>query len=153
MNAARLSLEATPKALVMIVVNAATRPSSPMDLSSKEPGAAAIMSAVSRAELQRYNVESLALMRRSLAEWADALSTNDHTVTPYLITLDFESIADAEKRSVFNNMATSFSLPAEEVDALKQAGRRLLRQSEEFQRLVDHVRLSDRNLRQSDNQL
>jgi len=142
-NASRLLLAATPRVLVMIVVNAATRPSSPMDLSSSEPGAAAIMSAVSRTELQRYNVESLALMRRSLAEWADALSTKDHTVTPYLITLDFESIADAGKRSVFNNMATSFSLPAEEVDALKQAGRRLLRESEEFQRLLAELSSSD----------
>jgi hypothetical protein len=40
---------------------------------------------------------------------------------------------------VFNNMATSFSLPAEEVDALKDAGHRLLRQSPEFQQLLSHL--------------
>lgn len=142
-NAAHLLLAETPKIVAMIVVNAATRPSSPMDLSSKAPNSAAIMSAVSRTELQRYNVESLALMRSSLTEWAEALSTEDHAVTPYFITLDFESIADPAARSVFNNMATSFSLPAEEVDALKQAGHRLLRESGEFQRLLEQLRPSD----------
>ena len=143
-NAARLLGQTTPKVIALIVVNAGTRPRSPMDLSSKEPSAAAIMSAVSRTELQRYSVESLALMHRKLGEWADELSTEGHTVTPYFITLDFESIADPEKRSVFNNMATSFSLPAEEVDALKEAGHRLLRQSPEFQQLLGKLQAARR---------
>jgi NTE family protein len=138
-NAARLLQQTTPKVIAVIVVNAGTRPSSPMDLSSDEPNAAAIMSAVSRTELQRYSVESLALMHRKLGEWADELSTEGYTVTPYFITLDFESIADLKTRSVFNNMATSFSLPAEEVDALKDAGHRLLRQSPEFKQLLSHL--------------
>ena len=142
-NAARLLLEATPKVIVVIVVNAATRPSSPMDLSSKAPSSAAVMSAVSRTELQRYDLESLALMRSSLTEWAEVLSTGNHIVTPYFITLDFESIANAKERSLFNNMATSFSLPAEEVDALKEAGHRLLRESAEFQRLIEQLNTSD----------
>ena len=64
------------------VENAAPRPGSPMDLSSKAPDTAATMSAISRTELQGSELESLAQLRHSLTEWADALSTEDHSVTP-----------------------------------------------------------------------
>jgi NTE family protein len=92
---------------------------------------------------QRYDLESLTLMRRSLTEWAQVLSTRTRVVTPYFITLDFQSIADAKERSVFNTMATSFSLPAEEVDALKEAGHRMLRESDDFQRLIKQLNTCD----------
>ena len=82
-------------------------------------------------------------MRRSLTEWAQVLSTRTRVVTPYFITLDFQSIADAKERSVFNTMATSFSLPAEEVDALKEAGHRMLRESDDFQRLIKQLNTCD----------
>ena len=71
-----------------------------------------------------------------MERWATELSTPDHKVTPYFIKLDFESIADEKVRLVFNNMATSFSLPNEEVDNLIEAGRVLLRRSPDYQRLI-----------------
>jgi NTE family protein len=120
-----------------------------MDLRSEQPSAAAVVGAVSHTELKRYNVESLALMHRKLAEWADELSTEGRTVTPYFITLDFESIADPQTRSIFNNMATSFSLPAEEVDALKEAGHLLLRQSPEFRKLLDQLQSANHSTQEN----
>jgi len=75
-----------------------------------------------------------------MERWATELSTPDHKVTPYFIKLDFESIADEKVRLVFNNMATSFSLPNEEVDNLIKAGRVLLRQSPDYQRLIALIR-------------
>ena len=71
-----------------------------------------------------------------MERWATELSTPDHKVIPYFIKLDFESIADEKVRLVFNNMATSFSLPNEEVDNLIEAGRVLLRRSPDYQRLI-----------------
>ena len=61
-------------------------------------------------------------------------------MTPYFIKLDFESIADKRVQLIFNNMATSFSLPNEEVDSLIEAGHQLLRNSPDYQRLVALIR-------------
>jgi NTE family protein len=83
------------------------------------------------------------LLRESLERWATELSTPDHKVTPYFIKLDFESIADERVRLIFNNMATSFSLPNEEVDNLIEAGHVLLQQSPDYQRLIALIRKAE----------
>jgi len=66
-------------------------------------------------------------------------------VTPYFIRIDFESIGDPEIRVLFNNVATSLALPADEVNNLIEAGHRLLRQSPEFRDLVAHMQSLDKN--------
>ena len=75
--------------------------------------------------------------------WSTELSTPDHKVTPYFIKLDFESIADERVRLIFNNMATSFSLPNEEVDNLIEAGHVLLQQSPDYQRLIALIKKAE----------
>lgn len=143
-QASKLLLGRTPSIIAMVVVNAETRPDRPMDLSSKSPGTSAVLGALTDTQLQRYNVESIALMQSSLKQWSNELSTPDQTVTPYFIQLDFESIADPETRVLFNNVATSLALPSDEVDNLVEAGHRLLRKSSEFHDLVEHVRSLDK---------
>ena len=142
-NAARL-LGQSPKMIVVIVVNAQTRSKKPMDLSSAAPSSGEVVGAVSSAQLRRYNIETIALIEDSLEQWAAELSTPEQPVTPYFIQLDFESIADPERRHIFNNMATSFSLPNEEVDELIEAGHRLLQKSPEFQDLMSLIRETER---------
>jgi NTE family protein len=144
-QASKLLLGHTPSIIAMIVVNAETRPERPMDSSSKAPGISAVLSAVSHTQLQRYNTDSIALMQSSLKQWSKELSTPDHLVTPYFIQVDFESIADPEIRVLFNNVATSLALPADEVDNVIEAGHRLLRKSPEFGDLVMHMRSLDKN--------
>jgi len=142
-HASKLLLGRPPSIIAMMVVNAQTRPERPMDLSRKSPGTSAVLGALTDTQLQRYNVESIALMQSSMKQWSEELSTPDQTVTPYFIQLDFESIADPETRVLFNNVATSLALPSDEVDNLVEAGHRLLRKSPEFHDLVEHVRSLD----------
>jgi len=148
-QASKLLLGRTPSIIAMIVVNAQTHPDRPMDLSSKSPGTSAVLGALTDTQLQRYNVESIALMQGSLKQWSNELSTPDQTVTPYFIQIDFESIADPETRVLFNNVATSLALPTEEVNNLVEAGHRLLRKSPEFHDLVTLVRSMDKKGRAS----
>ena len=133
-----------PKYMIVIVVNAQTRAADPMDSSNESPSNAAVLGAVSRTQIGRYNLESMVLLKESLERWAAELSTPDHQVTPYFIKLDFESIADEKVRLIFNNMATSFSLPGEEVDNLIEAGHQLLRQSPDYQRLIALIEKAER---------
>ncbi|MBW2298038.1 MAG: hypothetical protein JRF32_10595, partial [Deltaproteobacteria bacterium] len=53
-------------------------------------------------------------------------------------------IADERQRFIFNNMATSFSLPDEEVDNLIEAGHRLLQASPEYQDLLRAIQKEER---------
>lgn len=124
-----------PKIIIVILVNAETRSARPMDQRNKTPSASEVVAAVSNTQIGRYNIESEILLRESLQRWATDLSDTDDPVETFFIQIDFESVADERQRLFYNNMATSFSLPDNEVDGLIEAGHRLLKQSPEFQRL------------------
>ncbi len=125
--------------IVVVLVNAQTRPENPMEQSDQEPSVAEVINAVSDAQLQRYNTETLVLVEDSLKDWAQELSTPEKQISSYFIQVDFKSIHDVKKRNLFNNIATSFALPEEEVDNLIEAARRLLRQNPEYQRLMKDI--------------
>ena len=136
----------SPRYIVAIVVNAETSSDDPLGQSTEPPSTSEVVSAVTNAQLSRYNLETLAELKENMQEWAAELSTPERPVKAFLITLDFDSIVDEEVRQLFNNMATSFSLPGDEVDKLIEAGHRLLEASPVFQELVATVQ---RDLQQS----
>lgn len=134
-----------PKHFIVIVVNAEIRPADPMDSSIKSPTNREVIAAVSTTQIARYNLESILLLQNALERWTAELSTPENKVTPYFIKLDFESIADRKIRLIFNSISTSFSLPNKEVDKLIKAGRTLLRQSPDYQRLIALIREAEQN--------
>lgn len=129
-----------PKYIIVIVVNAETHQTGTMELSNNQPASSQVISAVTNAQLSRYNIESLSLLKRYMKQAAVELSTPERPVKPFLITLNFNSIADEKVRLLFNSMATSFSLPDEEIDKLIEAGERLLEASPEFQEAITTLR-------------
>ena len=50
--------------------------------------------------------------------------------------VSFDEIANPKERERFMNMPTSFVLPAGDVDALRDVGAKLLRESADFQELL-----------------
>ncbi len=134
------TLDHSPNYIIVIIINAATNPKNPIDSSRDTPSAAQVMSAVSRTQIGDYTLESLSLLEESFYEWAAELSTPEHPVMPFFIKLDFEGVADMRQRKFLNNMATSFSLPNDEVDTLIEAGRTLLRESPDYQKLVRMIK-------------
>lgn len=122
--------------IVVLLVNAQTHASQPMEQSEDEPSVNQVIDAVTDAQLQRYNTESLILVEKSLKQWAADLSTPSQPVQPYFIHIGFDSIGDKKTRQLFNNIATSFSLPSDEVENLVRTARFLLRNHPEFIRLV-----------------
>jgi hypothetical protein len=93
---------------------------------------------VSGVQISSYNFETLDLLRESLKTWADEIPPDAHgrRVQTYIPVVAFESIEDPAERAYFNALPTSFYLDDEAVDRLIAAGRRLLRRSSEFQRLL-----------------
>jgi NTE family protein len=125
-----------PRRLVVVSVNASTAPEPDMDATNKEPSLRETISAMSDVQLHRYNVATLELMDRSVKRWARDLSTPGRPVTPYFIQIGFRDVRQPELLRFFNQVPTSFSLSDEQVDRLIAAGRRLLRDNPDFQRLV-----------------
>jgi len=128
-----------PRRLVMISVNASAEPDPEMDRTDEQPSMSTTIGAVSDIQLHRYNTATIELMKRALARWAQEMSTEDRSVEPYFILLDFDGIQDPERRSVLNQIPTSFDLSDEQVDLLIDTGGELLRTHPEYQRLLNDL--------------
>ncbi len=122
--------------IVLITVNASTDPEPVMDAGSKQPSLEETVNAVTDIQLHRYNAATLALMEKSLRDWAKEVSTPERPVTSYFIELSFRDVEDPGTRSFFNRIPTSFKLSDEQVDRVIEAGRELLRNNAEFRRLL-----------------
>ena len=125
-----------PRYAVLITVNASTDPVPEMDKTNKQPSVAETIKAMSNMQLHRYNDATIALTSKGLAKWVESVSTADSTVTSYSVQLGFADIDSPEERQFFNAIPTSFSLSEEQVDRLILAGRELLRNNPDFQRLL-----------------
>lgn len=129
--------------LVHVVVNAQARPEYPqLDQYAEVPTLSAIAFAVGNTT-DRYNVETLAYARsamneatRELAERMAMNGTPDNDVQAMLIEIGFDDLEDNEERAYFNALPTSFNLPPEAIDRLREVGARLLRASPDYQRLL-----------------
>jgi NTE family protein len=139
--------------IVVIVVNSHSAPETDWDRSEAGPGLIAIMMQASGVPIDRYSYESVELLRDIIARWnmlreltmlrARAAGARTADALPdiklYAIDVSFERISDPKERSYFMNQPTSFVLPAESVDRLREIAGRLLRESTEFQALVQEL--------------
>jgi NTE family protein len=131
-----------PRHIVFIVVNAEVNPDQGIDMLASTPSVRSIVSSISGVQIHRYNFETLALLRSSMEQWAKEfpLDERGQRVRFHLVELAFDFLEDPEERRFFNNLPTSFDLPDETVDRLRDAARRLLRESEDFRRLLAVLR-------------
>jgi NTE family protein len=74
-----------------------------------------------------------------MENWAELLSTPDNPVTAYNVRVGLIDILHPDDRSFFNQIPTSFSLSEEQVDRLIEAGRELLRNNPNYQRLLEDL--------------
>ena len=137
----------------LIVVNAETQPDTQWDRSENIPTLGAMMSAYSSIAIERYNEETIALIKESARSWADEIraqrckgeavssapgSCGD--VQFYVVEVKFDALKDEAERMHFKRLPTAFKMPAGEVDKLRDVAHRLLVESEEFQRLLRDLR-------------
>ena len=124
------------------MVNAEVHPKPSFSLVPTSPSLATIVNAVADVGIYNYNFETLELMRESLINWVNELPPDAHgrRVQTYLIDVAFSALEDPGERDFFNAIGTSFNLEDETVDRLIEVGRRLLRESPDFQRLVASLR-------------
>jgi NTE family protein len=135
--------------VVFIVVNAETQPDTKWDRSEGIPPFGAMASSFSSIGIERYNEETIALLKESVNSWADEIRTERckggaGSTAPgscgdiqfYVVEAKFDTLKDETERMYFKRLPTSFKLDPEEVDKLRDVAHRILVESEEFQRLL-----------------
>jgi NTE family protein len=139
--------------VVFVVVNAETQPDTKWDRSEGIPPIGAMMSAYSSIGIERYNQETIALLKESVKSWADEVRTQrckGGTVSTapgscgdiqfYVVDVRFDELKDETERMYFKRLPTAFKLTPEQVDKLRDVAHRLLVNSEEFQRLLGELK-------------
>ncbi len=139
--------------VVLIVVNAETEPDKKWDRIERVPPFGAMASSYSSIGIERYNEETLALLKESVKSWADEIKTKRcegkvvssepgscGDINFYVVEVKFDALRDEAERMYFKRLPTSFKLDPEQVDKLRDVAHQILVQSEEFQRLLGDLR-------------
>lgn len=151
----RLNNEQIDKILV-IVVNAATDPDVKRDKKAKVPGIVDTVTAAATVPMENYSSDTIKALIDStrrytvdakLISQCKALAaekgaqcaldiSEPHPVDIYPAQVAFEYIESDSERHWFKNLPTNFQLPPETVDKLRDIGRTLLSQDDEFQKFL-----------------
>jgi NTE family protein len=146
------------KRIVIIVANSRAEPKNDWDRREDPPGLAAQLLQSSGVPIDRYSFETIELMKdrveiygwrreilvlRERLKGATGAEADARVPLPKLtlhaIDVSFDAISDPKERDRFLNMPTTFVLPAEDVDRLREIGGRLLRESVDFTELLNDL--------------
>jgi NTE family protein len=150
-------LEGTPREnvnkVIFMVVNAETEPDSFWDRTEYIPPFSAVFSSYTKISIERYNEETIALLKESVKSWAEEVKTQrckgkTFSTAPgscgdfefYVVDVKFDLLEDEEERMYYKKLPTSFKLEPEQVDNLREAAHRIMNKSPEFQRLLNDLR-------------
>jgi NTE family protein len=138
---------------VFVVVNAETQPDTKWDRVEAIPPFGAMFSSYSSISIERYNEETIALLKESVKSWADEIRNQrceGKTVSTapgscgdiefYVVEVKFDALKDETERMHFKRLPTAFKLPSEEIDKLRDVAHRLLVNSEEYQRFLSSLK-------------
>ena len=129
------------KKLVIIVVDARNETKTTYDESPSAPGTVSVVESISTTPLDNYSFDSLELLQDIMRRRDDAQRLNPelYQVDSYRIYIGFDRIQYKAEREKFFSMATAFSLPDDQVDALREKAAELLTESECFQKLTGKI--------------
>ncbi len=139
--------------IVVIVVNSRSAPELTWDRSRTPPGLVLQLLQSSSVPIDHYTYESVELLKDTAQRWvgyreakiarlrlAGATPEQAEAAVPriqlHAIDVSFEAIADEAERRYFMSLPTSFHLPPEAVDRLREVGGRLMRESAAFKALI-----------------
>ena len=135
--------------IVFVLVNAETEVNDKWNRVEAVPPFSAMIDSYSSIAIERYNMETVQLLVESFPRWVEEIRKGRCGSKPvseepggcgdiefYLVQVKFNALDDEVERSYLKQLPTSFDLKPEDVDTLRDAARRILHNSGEFQRLV-----------------
>jgi NTE family protein len=143
---AMLALQANPayaerfdlgrvKKLVVLSAYAYSAPEKDWDRRESPPGSLITGAAAASHTLDRFSFETLELIRSEF-ERLQRIQGEDSGVKLYPVFVNFTNFTNPEERNFFLNIPTSFFLPNNDVDRIRDAGHRLLRQNHVYRELL-----------------
>ena len=142
--------------IVVIAVNSRSAPSTDWDRSPTPPGLVAELLQSSSVPIDHFSYESVELLKDIAQRWSAqrrlkvaekrlagmserAAEAAVQSISFDAIDVSFDAVADADERRYFMNLPTSFTLPDEAVDRLRELGGRLLRESKPYRALLRQI--------------
>ncbi len=142
--------------IVLMVVNAHSAPSTAWDRSEEPPGFVVQLLQSTGVPIDRYSFETVETMKDMAQIWswrrelvvaearlagktkaqAEALAPK---VTLEVLDVSFDAIPDPKDRAYLMNLPTSFVLPPQDVDRLREAAGQILRRSPAYQAVVHEL--------------
>ncbi|WP_291985021.1 patatin-like phospholipase family protein [Candidatus Accumulibacter sp. ACC007] len=139
--------------IVLLVVNSQSSPTTHWDRSEEAPGMTVQLLQSTSVPIDHYSFETIETMkdRAAIMGWqrqlqvararlAGASEAEAEASLPELtlevIDVSFGAIRDPDDKRYFMNLPTSFFLPAEDIDRLRDVAGDLMRQSPEYQSVV-----------------
>jgi NTE family protein len=148
------------KKLVVIVVDARTDPNTGIDKSPDGPGLASLVDIISSVPMGNYSFDTVQQLVDTFETWKkDEKGYTEcrnilkkqcpngkmpagppDLAEAFAVYVGFDQIRDAKERQDFLNLPTTFALPKEDVDRLRQIGPQILDQSEGFRNLCKELK-------------
>jgi NTE family protein len=122
--------------VVVIAVNALRFPEVDWDRSEAPPSTGTLRDQMWSIPVDRITLDGVEQVRDQLAAWQAARPER----RTYLAQVTFENLRDPAERLYFNGVKTRLQLPKEQVDKVREAGGRLLREAPAFQRLLSDLK-------------
>jgi NTE family protein len=143
--------------IVVFVVNSVSSPKTDWDEREKPPGPINLLLKASGVPIDHYSYEALELLKDKQARWqslrrlrqsaafadnrdpAVARELQGPDVDIFAVDVSFAALKDKAEFDYLNELPTSFVLPDEAVDRLRNAAGAIIKESPEFQRLLKDV--------------
>ena len=123
--------------IIVISVNAQNQLDSTIDQSAKVPGLYDVLGAIINVPIDQNSQESLRRIRAVADQWnSQAHSRQGRPISLHFVSLSLRDLPDSTLRKNVLNISTSFYLPREDINNLKEAARVLMRQSPEYARVL-----------------
>lgn len=150
------------KRIIVVVVNSLSSPSTNWNKSVNGPGSIELLIKATGVPIDHYSYEEVETLKDTQARWKGMQTLRNSKLfshnknkqlekiidTPnvdlYTINVAFNKLEDKEEYEYLNGLPTSFALPAEAVDRLRLAAKKIILTSPEFGQI-----LKDGNLRLS----
>jgi NTE family protein len=132
---ARLSQQ-PPRNILIILVNAETKPDRVIEKTADKPSISATVSAISNAQISRYNLETRDDVRRKVKEFEARAEQHNLPTRIYYAEVEFDDVPTTETSRFLNNLPTSLQLDDEDLDKLIATARMLLRHEPAFERFL-----------------
>lgn len=140
------------KKIVFIVVNAETRPDTRIDKAALSPSTSLMFKAATDVPINRYNFESVLLLRQRLSRWKrkrrdrcrveqgvsrdSRLPEACRDIDVYTVEVNFNAVQASSLREFLFRVPTTLTLPQDVVQKIRVSAGELLIRSEDYKRLI-----------------